>query len=198
MQITAVILAGGRGMRMGGADKGLVNYQDKPNEPHKPMVAHVLERIQPQVDHVIINANRHLEQYQQFGVPVVTDANDQFDGPLAGMQAGMHHATTDWILSVPCDSPLLPLDLVSRLRQAIRDAAAINNTPTMLAIARSDGGTHPVFCLMPRQLSADLDAFLAQGQRKVSAWQAQHPHVFVSFEDEQAFTNINHHPSHHD
>jgi len=113
MQITAVILAGGRGTRMGGADKGLVNYQDKPGEPHKPMVAHVLERIQPQVDHVIINANRHLDQYQHFGVPVVTDANDQFDGPLAGMQAGMHHATTDWILSVPCDSPLLPLDLVS-------------------------------------------------------------------------------------
>jgi len=189
MQITAVILAGGRGMRMGGADKGLVNYQDK------PLVAHVLERIQPQVDHVIINANRHVEQYQGFGVPVVTDNNDQFDGPLAGMQAGMHHASTEWILSVPCDSPLLPLDLVSRLRRAISEASAINHTHALLAIARSASGTHPVFCLMPRQLSVDLDAFLQQGQRKVSAWQAQHPHVFVSFEDEQAFTNINHHPS---
>lgn len=195
MQITAVILAGGRGMRMGGVDKGLVDYQHKPNQPHKPMVAHVLERIQPQVDQVIINANRNLDQYQEFGLTVVTDANDQFDGPLAGMLAGMHHATTDWVLSVPCDSPLLPLDLVSRLRRAIEQASAIHNTPTMLAIARSASGTHPVFCLMPRQLSADLDAFLAQGQRKVSAWQAQHPHVFVSFEDEQAFTNINQSPS---
>jgi len=195
MQITAVILAGGRGMRMGGVDKGLVDYQHKPDQPHKPMVAHVLERIQPQVDQVIINANRNLDQYQEFGLTVVTDANDQFDGPLAGMLAGMHHATTDWVLSVPCDSPLLPLDLVSRLRRAIEQASAIHNTPTMLAIARSASGTHPVFCLMPRQLSADLDAFLAQGQRKVSAWQAQHPHVFVSFEDEQAFTNINQSPS---
>ncbi len=192
MQITAVILAGGRGTRMGGADKGLVSYQGK------PLVAHVLERIQPQVDHVIINANRHLDQYQAFGVPVVTDDNDQFDGPLAGMQAGMRHASTDWILSVPCDSPLLPLDLVDRLRRTLSDAAAISQPRAMLAIARSAGGTHPVFCLMPRQLSADLDAFLQQGQHKVSAWQAQHPHVFVSFEDEQAFTNINHHPSHHD
>lgn len=195
MQITAVILAGGRGMRMGGVDKGLVDYQHKPDQPHKPMVAHVLERIQPQVDQVIINANRNLDQYQEYGLPVFTDANDQFDGPLAGMLAGMHHATTDWVLSVPCDSPLLPLDLVSRLRRAIEQASAIHNTPTMLAIARSASGTHPVFCLMPRQLSADLDAFLAQGQRKVSAWQAQHPHVFVSFEDEQAFTNINQSPS---
>lgn len=192
MQITAVILAGGRGTRMGGADKGLVSYQGK------SLVAHVLERIQPQVDHVIINANRHLDQYQAFGVPVVTDDNDQFDGPLAGMQAGMRHASTDWILSVPCDSPLLPLDLVDRLRRTLSDAAAISQPRAMLAIARSAGGSHPVFCLMPRLLHTDLAAFLQQGKRRVSAWQAQHPHVFASFEDEQAFTNINHHPSHHD
>jgi len=195
MQITAVILAGGRGMRMGGVDKGLVNYQHKPDEPHKPMVAHVLERIQPQVNQVIINANRNLDQYQQFDLPVVTDANDQFDGPLAGMLAGMHHATTDWVLSVPCDSPLLPLDLASRLRQAIEQTVAMHHSPTMLAIARSASGPHPVFCLMPRRLHADLAAFLQQGQRRVSAWQAQYPHVFVSFEDEQAFTNINQSPS---
>lgn len=189
MQITAVILAGGRGLRMGGADKGLIDYQGK------PMVAQVLERIQPQVDHVLINANRHLDHYQAFGVPVISDANDQFDGPLAGMQAGMHHASTEWILSVPCDAPLLPTDLVSRLRQAITTAQAIHAAPSMLAIARSASGTHPVFCLMPRKLSGDLDQFLQQGQRKVSAWQALQPHVFVSFEDEQAFTNINHLPS---
>lgn len=185
MQITAVILAGGRGLRMGGVDKGLVDHQGK------PLVAHVLERIQPQVDHVLINANRHLDEYQRFGVPVVTDANDQFEGPLAGMQAGMQHAATDWIVSVPCDSPLLPLDLVSRLKSAVALAQQLHKQVNNLAIARSQSGTHPVFCLMPRTLHNDLDQFLAQGQRKVSAWQAQHPHVYVSFEDEQAFTNIN-------
>lgn len=189
MQITAVILAGGRGLRMGGVDKGLVDYQGK------PLVAHVLERIQPQVNHVIINANRHLDEYQRFGIPVVADANDQFDGPLAGMQAGMHHASTEWIVSVPCDSPLLPLDLVSRLKTALEQTQHLHKQANGLAIARSQSGTHPVFCLMPRALREDLDHFLEQGQRKVSAWQAQHPHVFVSFEDEQAFTNINERPS---
>jgi len=99
MQITAVILAGGRGMRMGGADKGLVDYQGK------PMIEHVLTRITPQVSQVMINANRNLDHYRNYDVPVITDNNDQFDGPLAGMQAGIQHATTDWIVSVPCDSP---------------------------------------------------------------------------------------------
>lgn len=187
MQITAVILAGGRGTRMGGADKGLVEYQQQ------PLVSHVLARIQPQVDQVIINANRHLTQYESFGVPVITDGNQDFDGPLAGMQAGMQHAHTDWVLSVPCDSPLLPLDLVSRMQQALTSANDTAANP-VLAIARSLSGTHPVFCLMPRSALASLTQFLAQGQRKVSAWQAQHTHVFVDFEDEQAFTNINHSP----
>lgn len=179
MQITAVILAGGRGLRMGGIDKGLVDYQGK------AMVAHVLERIRPQVAHVIINANRNLAIYQQYGVPVVTDATHQFDGPLAGFQAGLNHAHTDWVLTVPCDSPLLPLDLASRLSQATLESG------TLMAIARSDSGDHPVFCLLHRSLSADLDAFLHEGQRRVSAWQARHTPVFVNFEDEQTFTNIN-------
>lgn len=185
MQITAVILAGGRGMRMGGVDKGLVDYQGQ------PMIEHVLARITPQVDHVIINANRNIERYQAYGVPVITDENDQFDGPLAGMQAALHHASTDWVLSVPCDSPLVPLDLASRLSQAVQVVEAMSEPQAMLAIARSASGTHPVFCLMPRSVSADLDAYLQSGQRRVSGWQALHPHIFVSFKDEQAFTNIN-------
>lgn len=185
MQITAVILAGGRGMRMGGVDKGLVDYQGQ------PMIEHVLSRMTPQVDQVMINANRNLDRYQQYGVPVITDETDQFDGPLAGMQVGMRHAQHNWILSVPCDSPLLPLDLANRLSQAIQTMQALTDPPSMLAIARSASGTHPVFCLMPRQLCNDLDAFLQSGQRRVSAWQDRHPHVFVDFKDEQAFTNIN-------
>ena len=180
MQITAVILAGGRGMRMGGIDKGLADYQGS------PMVAHVLKRIQPQVAHVIINANRNVDFYQQFGLPVVTDATNQFDGPLAGFQAGLAHAKTDWLLTVPCDSPLMPLDLAERLSQAIHESH------TLIAIARSASGDHPVFCLLHRTLAADLDMFLHDVQRRVSTWQTRHQPVFVDFEDEQAFTNINH------
>lgn len=185
MQITAVILAGGRGMRMGGVDKGLINYQGK------PMIEHVLSRITPQVDQVIINANRNLDHYQNYGVPIITDDNDRFDGPLAGMQAGMRHALTDWIVTLPCDSPLLPLDLVKHLCHAIQTVQAISQPSKMLVIARSPSGIHPVFCLMPCSLHDDLSHFLASGQRRVSAWQVRHHHAYVDFNDEQAFTNIN-------
>ncbi|MEZ0210825.1 MAG: molybdenum cofactor guanylyltransferase MobA [Methylophilus sp.] len=180
MQITAVILAGGRGMRMGGIDKGLADYNGK------AMVAHVFDRIQPQVTQVIMNANRNLDIYQQFGIQVVTDATNQFDGPLAGFQAGLAYAKTEWVLTVPCDSPLLPLDLVERMSNAIRKSNAL------MAIARSSSGDHPVFCLLHTSLSDDLDTFLNEGQRRVSAWQYRHTPVFVDFADEQAFTNINH------
>ena len=164
---------------MGGADKGLVVYQGA------RMIDHVLTRIMPQVTQVIINANRNLETYQTLNCAVVTDASPHFDGPLAGMLAGMRHASTEWIVSVPCDSPLLPLDLVERL------GAAVANENSLMAIARSASGHHPVFCLMHRSLLASLQAFLDSGQRKVSAWQVQHHPAYVFFDEEQAFTNIN-------
>lgn len=179
MQVTAVVLAGGRATRMGGVDKGLVAYEGQ------RLIDHVLARIAPQVDHVIINANRNLDTYRDLGLTVVMDANQLFDGPLAGMQAGLHHATTDWLMSVPCDAPLLPLDVVQRLY------AAAHQEKTQMAVARSASGTHPVICLMHRSLQESLNAFLASGQRKVSAWQAQHHPAFADFEEEQAFTNIN-------
>ena len=180
MQITAVILAGGRGTRMGGVDKGLVEYRDA------RMIDHVLQRLQPQVSSILINANRNSGIYQQLGFPVISDFNQQFDGPLAGMQAGLHHMqNTEWLLTVPCDSPLLPLDLVHRL------SAAITNNHASIAIARSASGNHPVFSLLHRSLGNSLDQYLASGERRVSAWQAQHPHVFVDFADDAAFTNIN-------
>ncbi|MDP8567467.1 molybdenum cofactor guanylyltransferase MobA [Methylophilus aquaticus] len=179
MQVTALILAGGRGTRMGGADKGLVTYQGV------RMIERVLARIIPQVDQVIINANRNLDTYQTLGYPVFTDASPHFDGPLAGMQAGLHHTETDWIVSVPCDSPLLPLDLVQLL------GAAIVKEKSLMAIARSTSGNHPVFCLMHRSLLASLTSFLDCGQRKVSTWQMQHQPAYVFFEADQAFTNIN-------
>jgi molybdopterin-guanine dinucleotide biosynthesis protein A len=179
MQVTAVILAGGRATRMGGVDKGLVPYQ------RARMIDHVLQRVQPQVDTILINANRNIEVYQQLGFPVIADHTLQFDGPLAGIQAGLHSVETEWLVTVPCDSPLLPLDLVQRL------STAINTSHSKIAIARSASGNHPVFSLLHHDLVSSLDDYLAGGQRKVSAWQALHPHVFVDFEEDAAFTNIN-------
>ncbi len=176
MDITAVILAGGRGSRMGGADKGLVVYQGQ------PLVHQVCQRIAPQVKHLLINANRNLSQYQALGYTV---DNDRFDGPLAGMAAGFRALQGEWLLSVPCDTPQLPTDLVYRLWQMAQ------HQQVMLSIARSASGPHPVCCLMHRSLAQSLQAFLAQGQRKVSAWQSQHPHAWVDFEDDLAFTNVN-------
>lgn len=182
MDITAVILAGGRGSRMGGADKGWVVYQGQ------PLIQHMLQRLRPQVERIIINANRNLPHYQTLGYPVVSDDNQRFDGPLAGMAAGLKAIQSEWLLSVPCDTPLLPLDLAARLWQAAQHAGV------KLSIARSASGPHPVCCLIHRSLAADLQAYLAQDQRKVSAWQQQHPHAWVTFEDDLAFTNLNHLP----
>lgn len=179
MQVTALILAGGLGTRMGGADKGLVAFQGQ------RMIDHVLARLIPQVGQVLINANRNLASYQALGYPVLTDLNMDFDGPLAGMQVGLRHCTTPWLLTVPCDSPFLPDDLLLRL------SAAVQAPGHPLAIARSASGNHPVFSLLHRDLLPSLEAFLAMGQRKVSAWQAAHQPVFVDFADDHAFTNIN-------
>lgn len=183
MQTTAVILAGGRGSRMGGADKGLVLHAGK------PLITHVLQRIAPQVDALRINANRNLEQYRAFGYPILTDENDRFDGPLAGMQCALRALNTTWLLCVPCDNPLLPLNLVTSLTHAAMSAQA------SIAIARSASGVHPVTCLLHQSLLASLDDYLQRGQRKVSTWQMQHPHVMVDFEDDLAFTNLNHLPT---
>lgn len=179
MAVTAVILAGGRGSRMGGRDKGLVEYQGQ------RLIDSVLAKIVPQVDCLMINANRNHAIYQALGYPVISDANQQFDGPLAGMQAALQHAQTEWVLTLPCDCPYLPDDLCARLM------LAINREEQRLAMAQSASGPHPVFCLMHRSLRQHLDEFLQSGQRQVRAWQTQHPHVWVHFEDDFAFTNFN-------
>jgi molybdopterin-guanine dinucleotide biosynthesis protein A len=178
--ITGVILAGGRGRRMGGVDKGLQHLQGK------PMVQWVLERISPQVDSVLINANQNLARYATFGCPVLADTIPDFAGPLAGLHAALAQATTPLILTVPCDSPFLPLDLVQRLHAALlADKAEI-------AVACAAGRAHPVFCLARRELLPQLDAFLASGERKVDLWHASLKRVDVNFDDEsEAFDNIN-------
>ncbi len=178
--ITGLILAGGRGSRMGDVDKGLQLFQGR------PMVAHVLARLQPQVDTIIINANRNIDTYATFGHRVVPDAIDGFAGPLAGLHIGMSNATTALIATAPCDSPFLPLDLVMRLHHALTGHDAD------LAVAKTFDQAHPVFCLTKTSLAPHLHAFLASGQRKIDKWYASLKVVEVSFDDvETAFANIN-------
>ena len=165
---------------MGGVDKGLEVFEGR------PLVAHVLERLAPQVDEILVNANRNAEAYAQFGYRVVADEIPGFAGPLAGFERGLAHAAGGLVVTVPCDSPFLPADLVARLRKAI-DARRAD-----LAVARTGAQAHPVFCLMRREVHASLQAFLASGQRKIDKWYAALDVVEVAFDDEaQAFANIN-------
>lgn len=178
--ITALILAGGRATRMGGIDKGLAQLAGK------SMVEHVLERLAPQVDHVLLNANRNLEQYGSLGPVVVEDSLEDFQGPLAGMLSGLHHCSTPLMITAPCDSPLPPLDYVSRM------LTALENDNAELAVATDGKRLQPVFCLMRAELAPSMQAFLEAGDRKIDLWFSQHQMVSVSFEDQpQAFANIN-------
>lgn len=180
MSISAIILAGGRAVRMGGLDKGLVLFRQK------PLITHVISRLTPQVDEIIINANRELETYKTLGYQVLQDEITDFAGPLAGMQLGLKHASSDYVLAVPCDSPLLPFDLASRLQ------AALLAHDADIAIVSSDGNTHPVFCLCKKSVLSALNDYLNHGGRKVSAWQQSLNHVYVDFSDcAEAFTNLN-------
>lgn len=178
--ITGLILAGGQGRRMGSVDKGLVEFRGK------PMVAHVLERFAPQVCGILINANRNIEQYAQFGYDVVPDDIDGFAGPLAGLERGLARAQHDLIATAPCDSPFLPLDLVTRLR------IELEATQSQLAVAKTFDQPHPVFCLVRRDVHEHLRTYLARGGRKIDMWYATLNVVEVKFDDEEAaFGNIN-------
>jgi len=178
--ITGVILAGGQGRRMGGVDKGLRELRGK------PMIEWVLERFAPQVDAVLINANQNLELYARFGHPVITDEIGGFAGPLAGLQCALRAARHPLVATVPCDSPFLPADLVTRL------ATALQARQAQLAVARTGNQPHPVFCLCRRDVLPHLTQFLAEGGRKIDAWYATLRVVEVAFDDEaDAFSNIN-------
>lgn len=178
--ISAIILAGGQGQRMGSVDKGLVELRGK------PMVAWVLERLHPQVDEIIINANRNTERYAEFGVPVVPDAISGYAGPLAGLHAGLGAAQHPLVVTAPCDSPFLPTDLVSRLADALHAEQAD------LAVAHTFDQAHPVFCLVKRDVLPHLEAFLSSGGRKIDRWYETLKVVSVQFDDQEAaFSNIN-------
>ena len=178
--VTGVVLAGGQGSRMGGVDKGLQPFRGR------PMAAHAVERLAPQVDELLINANRNPEAYAQFGHRVIADEIEGFAGPLAGFERGLAHATGNLVVTAPCDSPFLPLDLVKRLRAAL-DAGDVE-----LAVAKTGAQAHPVFCLMRRTVHESLRQFLSRGERKIDRWYASLKVVEVPFDDEaDAFLNIN-------
>ena len=178
--ITGIVLAGGLGRRMGGVDKGLVELDGK------PMVAHVLERLLPQVGCVIINANQNADRYAAFGHPVVGDAIGGFAGPLAGLHAGLERSQTGYAATVPCDSPFLPPDLIARL------ARGLTAHDAQLAVAKTFDQPHPVFALVRCDVLPHLAAFLEAGGRKIDFWYATLRRIEVPFDDcEQAFRNIN-------
>ena len=178
--VTGLILAGGKGSRMGGVDKGLQNFRGR------RLVDHVYERFAPQVGGVVINANQNHEAYKTFGVRVVSDAIGGHAGPLAGVHAGLSVSKRPFLASVPCDSPFLPADLIERLYQRIDETGA------ELAVAKTGEQPHPVFSLMRRGVLDHLAEFLKGGGRKIDAWYATLNVVEVAFDDEaEAFSNFN-------
>lgn len=181
--ITGLVLAGGRGSRMGGVDKGLQNHHGV------PLALHALLRLQPQVGEAMINANRNLGAYESMGVPVWPDAQSDFPGPLAGMLVGLERCETPYLVTVPCDTPNFPLDLVERL------AAGLVAEGADLAMAatheRDELVRQPVFCLLKAELLESLVRYLQSGERKIDRWTAQHRMATVVFDDAAAFDNAN-------
>lgn len=176
--VTGLVLAGGQGQRMGGQDKGLLTLDGR------PLVAHVLARLSPQVADIIISANRHHESYAALGPRVVSDILPEYPGPLAGILAGLKESTTHWMLVVPCDSPFLPADLAERLLAASGD-------PFSIRMVETPDGDQPVFALIPSSLVGALEAFLAAGERRILGWYRQHGLCRVKYQEDQAFMNVN-------
>ena len=177
--ITGLILAGGRGSRMGGVDKGLQNFNGI------PMALHTMMRLHMQVGHVIINANRNLAAYESFGASVWPDVLDDYAGPLAGFLTGLERCETPYLVTVPCDTPLFPLDLVERLALALeRDQAeiAMAAAPETGRDGKVSVRPQPVFCLLRVALLESLVTFTHGGGRKIDAWTAQHKTVMVPFD----------------
>jgi molybdopterin-guanine dinucleotide biosynthesis protein A len=183
-QITGLILAGGRAQRMGGIDKGLIPFHQK------PLIESTITRLKTQVGSVLINANRNITKYATYGYPVIMDETPDFSGPLAGFSVGLKDCQTPYLLTVPCDSPLLPIDLGARL------AAELARGDFQLVYASSKESddkvwSQPVFCLMRADLRDSLNAFLAKGDLKIDRWFKELKSSTVIFDDAQAFANVN-------
>jgi molybdenum cofactor guanylyltransferase len=180
--ITGLVLAGGRGSRMGGVDKGLQTFRGA------PMVLHAILRLAPQVGPLIINANQNIGPYEGFGYPVWPDQLTGFEGPLAGLQTGLSACETEYLVTVPCDSPFLPENLVATLADAL---VAADADIAVAVTQEEERRTHPVFSLMKANVLPSLTAFLQEGGRKIEKWYRSLRFVEVLFPDADAFHNIN-------
>ncbi len=181
-KVAGVILAGGRARRMNNQDKGLVSFKGR------PMVSYALAALAPVVDFMVINANRNIDQYRQFGWPVISDQTDSFDGPLAGILSAMIHVDVDAdvLVVVPCDSPLIKAEHLQKLLLARSEQDAD------VAVAFDGISLHPVFLAIKTSLQSNLQDYLAEGKYKVTDWLAQQKLVQVDFSNEpELFTNIN-------
>ena len=179
-KVTGLVLAGGRARRMAGRDKGLIELAGR------PMVHWVVERLVPQAASVLISANRSIERYSDFGFEVIRDVDDGFLGPLAGISVGLTQAATPWLVTVPCDSPLLAGNLVVRL------SAAVPENGAGIAVAHDGNRLQPVFSLIHRDLAPDLVDFLRSGGRKIDLWLDRHVWARVDFSDQpDMFLNVN-------
>lgn len=177
--MTAILLAGGKSRRFGNNDKGLQKISGR------LFAELMLERVSPLVDEVLISANRHVDRYSLLGPEAFKDEIPDFSGPLAGLHAGMGRAKHDWVVTVPCDSPLFPQTLVAQFIEELGKSDA------WIAIAKSGPRTYPVFMMCPTQLREDLDEYLRSGGRRIETWYERHPHLIVDFDNDKAFTNIN-------
>lgn len=181
--VTAVILAGGKGRRLGGQDKGLVHYQNK------PLIEHVLERIKPQVNRILLNANRNHKNYANYGYPVIGDELSDYQGPLAGFATAMKVVTTSHIVTLPCDGPLLPTNLLSRMLDKLTNLSPASDT---LVVAHNGERLQPVYALIPVKLINSLECFLEEGNRKIDLWYDNHTMLIADFSDTpEVFDNIN-------
>ncbi|QSA97443.1 molybdenum cofactor guanylyltransferase MobA [Methylococcus sp. EFPC2] len=179
-KITGVVLAGGRARRMGGGDKGLLSFRGR------PLVAWAVSALERVTDIVLINANRNHEAYAALGYPVIADATASYDGPLAGLLAAMKAAKTPYVLTVPCDSPLIAGELLDRLVSTLAAQGA------EVCAAHDGERLHPVFLLAETALLSDLEAYLAAGQRKVDRWLSHHKLALADCHDHpEWFTNVN-------
>lgn len=179
-EITAVILAGGRGERMGGMDKGMLILHEK------PLVQHVIDAIEPHVQEILINANRHIDYYSRLGYPVVEDMFPGFAGPLAGIVSAMHQVRTAWMLVAPCDVPGIPPDLVERLVEAS------SRSTSGIAVAHDGRFLQSAHLLLPVSLKTELDSWIVSGRRSIRDWLQTHEIGLADFSDNpDAFTNIN-------
>ena len=183
-QITALILAGGRAQRMGGIDKGLIPFLQR------PLIESTIARLKPQASQIIINANRNITKYAVYAYPVVMDETPDFSGPLAGFAVGLKNCKTPYLLTSPCDSPLLPVDLAPRLAQEIDRG----DFQLVYASSKENDGkvwAQPVFCLMRVDVLPSLETFLAKGDLKIDRWFKELRTSTILFDDKQAFANVN-------